>query len=79
MASPKESHWEAGNRVLRYVKGTMDHDIYYKRTQNSVRVSYSDSDWGGCVDDLKSTSGYVFNIGSGGVSWSSKKQSIVAL
>ena len=42
-------------------------------------IGYSDSDWGGDTESHKSTSGYVFNIGSGAVSWSSKKQSVVAL
>eukprot|EP00253_Pinus_taeda_P018634 PITA_18634 len=37
------------------------------------------SDWAGSVDDRKSTSGYVFHMGSGAISWASKKQSIVAL
>eukprot|EP00253_Pinus_taeda_P016501 PITA_16501 len=36
-------------------------------------------DWAGTVDDRKSTSGYVFHMGSGAISWASKKQSIVAL
>jgi hypothetical protein len=39
---------------------------------------FSDSDWGGFVDDMKSTSGFCFNLGSAVFSWSSKKQSIVA-
>eukprot|EP00253_Pinus_taeda_P013575 PITA_13575 len=39
----------------------------------------TDSDWAGSVDDRKSTSGYVFHMGSGAISWASKKQSIVAL
>eukprot|EP00253_Pinus_taeda_P003233 PITA_03233 len=42
-------------------------------------VGYTDSDWAGSVDDRKSTSGYVFHMGSGAISWASKKQSIVAL
>ena len=46
---------------------------------DNVLVGYSDSDWGGNIDDFKSTSGYVFNIGSGAVSWASKKQDVVAL
>eukprot|EP00253_Pinus_taeda_P018875 PITA_18875 len=40
---------------------------------------YKNSDWAGSVDDRKSTSGYVFHMGSGAISWASKKQSIVAL
>ncbi|XP_038891618.1 secreted RxLR effector protein 161-like [Benincasa hispida] len=79
MASPKGSHWKAGKGVLRYILGTVDHEIHYKRNVDNVLVGYSDSDWGGNVDDFKSTSGYVFNISSGVVLWASKKQDVVAL
>ncbi|KAK0587736.1 hypothetical protein LWI29_027914 [Acer saccharum] len=79
MTSPKKSHWEAGKRILRYVVGTIDHGIHYKKFQESILIGYSDSDWGGDADNHKSTSGYVFNVGSGAVSWSSKKQPVVAL
>eukprot|EP00253_Pinus_taeda_P028104 PITA_28104 len=40
---------------------------------------YTDSDWEGSVDDRKSISGYVFHMGSGAISWASKKQPVVAL
>lgn len=40
---------------------------------------WSDSDWGGSTEDRRSTSGVAFNIGSGIVSWISKKQGTVAL
>ena len=39
---------------------------------------YSDSDWAGSIDDMKSTSGYVFSLGSGVFSWNLKKQDVVA-
>eukprot|EP00253_Pinus_taeda_P024043 PITA_24043 len=42
-------------------------------------VGYIDSDWAGSVDDRKSTSGYVFHLGSGAISWASKKQPILSL
>lgn len=45
----------------------------------SKLVGYSDSDYGGDLDDGKSTSGYAFHIGSAIFSWSSKKQQTVAL
>lgn len=69
MSSPKKSHWEAGKRILRYVVGTIDHGIHYKRLQESILIGYSDSDWGGDADNHKSTSGYVFNTGSGACSF----------
>ena len=53
MAAPKESHWEAGKRVLRYVRGTIDHGIHYKKVHNSVLIGYIDNDWGGNVDNHK--------------------------
>ena len=41
-------------------------------------MGYSDRDWAGSVDDMKSTSGYAFTLGSGMFSWNSKKQEVVA-
>jgi len=41
-------------------------------------IGYTDSDWAGSIDDMKSTSGYAFSLGSGIFSWASKKQAIVA-
>ena len=41
-------------------------------------LGYSNSDWGGCVDDSRSTSGYLFSLGSGCFTWSSKKQETIA-
>ena len=42
-------------------------------------MGFSDADWGGDLDDRKSTSGYVFQIGGTAISWRSKKQACVAL
>ena len=42
-------------------------------------VGYVDADWGSDVNDRKSTSGYMFKLAGGAVSWSSKKQGCVAL
>ena len=65
--------------ILRYVKGTKRFGILYIASEYSDLIGYTDSDWVGSVDDRKSTSGYVFHMGSGAISWASKKQSIVAL
>ena len=79
MERPKEAHWQAEKRILRYVKGTKRFGILYIFSENSDLVGYTDSDWAGSGDDRKSTSGYVFHMGSGAISWASKKQLIVAL
>eukprot|EP00253_Pinus_taeda_P033607 PITA_33607 len=79
MERPKEAHWQAAKRILRYVKETKSFGILYNVSEHSDLVGYTDSDWAGSVDDRKSTSGYVFHMGSGAISWASKKQSIVAL
>ena len=74
--SPKKSHWEARKRALRYLCGTINEGIHYKRVKDSTLIDYCDSDWGGSVDDCRSTFGYSFHIGSGAISWASKKQSV---
>ena len=63
---------------LRYLQGTMDYGIMYKFGGNLNLISYSDSDWIGSIDDMKSTSGYALLFGSSICSWLSKKQSVVA-
>ena len=74
MEKPYSNHWEAAKRILRYVKGTIDYEILYKANTLVDLISYTDSDLVGNIDDSRSTSGYVFHLGSGAISWSSKKQ-----
>ena len=77
METPKDSHWQAGKRILRYVKGTKGFGILYTTNNDFKLVGYTDSDWAGSLDDRKSTSRYMFHMGSGAISWASKKQPIV--
>jgi hypothetical protein len=79
MEHPVENHLMAAKRILRYIRGTLELGILYRKGSQAELIAYSDSDYGGDVDDRKSTSGYVFMIGSGAVSWSSRKQPIVTL
>ncbi|XP_047267545.1 secreted RxLR effector protein 161-like [Capsicum annuum] len=72
------THFRAAKRVIRYVKGTLNFGIKFYANQKHVLQGYSDSDWGGSSEDMKSTSGYCFNLGSTVFSWCSKKQKIVA-
>ncbi|GKD05064.1 retrovirus-related pol polyprotein from transposon TNT 1-94 [Tanacetum coccineum] len=73
---PTESHWRAGKRLLRYLKGTTELGIFYKRKSKASLEVYTDSDYAG---DRRSTSGSAFLLGSAAVSWSWKKQPIVTL
>ncbi|KAK5841095.1 hypothetical protein PVK06_010003 [Gossypium arboreum] len=72
------AHFKAAKRVLRYVKGTLNFGVKFGRSNELKLVGYSDSDWAGSVDGMKSTSGYFFSLGSSVFSWSSKKQQTVA-
>jgi len=79
MESPKESHWHASKRILRYVSGTKYFGILYSTSEDFKHVGYTDSNCGGNMDDRKNTSRYTFHFGIGVVSWASKKQLIVTL
>jgi chaperone required for assembly of F1-ATPase len=48
--------------------------LIYRRSSSLQIVGYADADWGGCKDTLKSTSGYVFTLSGGVISWKSRKQ-----
>lgn len=76
---PTEAHLLAAKRILRYVKGTVKFGIAYKKGGDEELVGYADSDYAGDLDDRKSTSGFVFMLGNGAVSWASKKQPVVTL
>ncbi|MCI31218.1 copia-type polyprotein, partial [Trifolium medium] len=81
MDRPTEIHVTAIKRIMRYLKGTLGFGIMYKDNLNSdlCLKGWCDSDYAGDLDDRKSTSGYVYMLGSGAISWSSKKQPIVTL
>lgn len=79
MERPTEIHLAAAKRVIRYLRGTTMLGIMYERKASVELQGWTDSDYAGDIDDRKSTSGYVFKLSSGSVSWSSKKQPIVTL
>ena len=72
-------HLLAAKRILRYLQGTRDFRLWYKKGEQSELIGFTDSDYAGDQDDRKSTSGYAFMFGSAAISWSSKKQPIVTL
>ena len=87
LVNPGPQMWTAAKNVLRYLKGTQTHGIKfggrasYNTLANSPShlVGFSDSDWAGQVDDRKSTSGVIFYLNNGAISYASKTQKCVAL
>ena len=59
-SNPEMEHWKATKKVLRYLQGTKDHLLTYKRFNHLELIGYSDSDFVGCVDTRKFTLGYYF-------------------
>ena len=73
------SHHAAALQVLRYLKGTVDRQIVYSRNADpGTLVGYCDSDHASDIHTRRSTTGYVFCIAGGAISWKSKLQPTVA-
>eukprot|EP00253_Pinus_taeda_P008397 PITA_08397 len=79
MQTPRESHWKAAKRILRYVRGTFQFGIHYSAEASPLLVGFIDFDWASDPDDWKSTAGYVFTLGSGPITWAYKKQGSISL
>ncbi|XP_072076580.1 secreted RxLR effector protein 161-like [Arachis hypogaea] len=62
-SNPGMDHWKVAKKVLRYLQGTKDYMLMYKRSSQLEVIGYSDSDFGRCADTRKSTFGYLFLFG----------------
>jgi hypothetical protein len=78
MHAPRDVHWNLVKRILRYLRGTINHGITISATPSTTLTVYSDADWAGCPDTQRSTSGYCVFLGDSLVSWSSKRQTTVS-
>nr|GEZ33381.1 zinc finger, CCHC-type [Tanacetum cinerariifolium] len=74
--NPSRQYWKAITRVFKYLRGTMNYGLTFVRYP-SVLEAYSDVSWINHVEDLSSTSGWVFLLGGGAISWASKKQTCI--
>jgi hypothetical protein len=72
VSNPGDDHWHALERVLRYLKGTMILGIHYIG-YSIVLEGYCDANWISDADEIYATSGYVFSLGGGAISWKSCK------
>lgn len=73
-----ETHWKAAKRVLRYLKGTSNIGLSFKRSKEHL-TGYVDADWANCLDDRRSYTGYAFILNGCPISWESRNQRTVAL
>ena len=78
-ANPGINHWNALMHVMGYIKNIIDYRLTYSRDSNLSPTAFVDADYGGCKDTHGSTSGYMFTMAGGVVTWSSKQQATVAL
>ena len=76
-SNPGPDHWKAIVRVLRYLKYTQNYGLHYSKYL-AVLEGYCDANWIFDTKDSKSTSGYLFTLGGGAVSWKSSKQTCIA-
>lgn len=83
ISKPGKEHWTTVKRAFRYLCGTSDYGLCYQGRPGLDKVldihGFVDANWAGDLDQIRSTSGCVFNLFGGAVSWMSKKQSVVAL
>ena len=87
LSSPSTIHWSTAKRVLKYLKGTKEFGIIYRRREDTSLssstsldlIGYTDADWASSHLSMRSTSGNCFFVNGCLVSWSSKKQRCVAV
>ncbi|XP_074323453.1 secreted RxLR effector protein 161-like [Apium graveolens] len=77
LSNPGMVQWKAVKRVLRYLKKTKDYMLTYRKSDHLEIIGYSDSDFGGCKNERKSTSGYDYLLTGGAISWRSAKQTLI--
>ena len=73
MVQPTKLFWKEAKHVLRYLRGTSQYGLWYKRTEGVKLQGFTDVDWVGSPPDQKSTSRAIFNLESVAVSWYNKK------
>ena len=78
MSDPGKKHWETVKGILRYLSGTKDMCICFGKSNSGV-LGYTDLDYAGNSDNRRSTTGYIFTLYGGAISWMSRLQKCVAL
>jgi len=79
-STPTTEHLSAATYTLRFLRNTANLAIQYNASdsESTMPIGYTDSDFAGDPYDRKSTSGYVFMLARGAVTWRARKQPLVA-
>ena len=78
MHQPTQEHWTTVKRLLRYLKAIVGFSLFFSKHSTLDLQCFTDSDWGGCPDESRSTNGYAIYLGKNLISWTSKKQPTIA-
>ncbi|XP_071704981.1 uncharacterized mitochondrial protein AtMg00810-like [Rutidosis leptorrhynchoides] len=78
MHDPREPHFLALKRILRYIRGTLDYGLQIHVSSTDGLVAYSDANWARCPTTRRSTSSYCVFLGENLLSWSSKRQQVIS-
>ncbi|XP_057780133.1 uncharacterized mitochondrial protein AtMg00810-like [Salvia miltiorrhiza] len=78
LSKPCEGHMAAAERILRYLKGTIGHGLFFDKNSTMDLSSFSDADWASCPATRRSVTGFAIFLGSSLISWKSKKQSTIS-
>ena len=77
---PKIKHWNAALRIIRYLKGTINYKLIYgnRKYFGPKLQGYSDADYAGDIIDRYSTTGHLYLLNSGVITWNSTKQRCIS-
>ncbi|MBW0534108.1 hypothetical protein O181_073823 [Austropuccinia psidii MF-1] len=79
LEKPGYLHWQAFLHVLRYLKGTIDMGLIYRKSFPIGVKAWSDADWGNCVGTRRSVTGFLATLDGNLVLWKTRKQPSVSI
>ncbi|GJW93299.1 retrovirus-related pol polyprotein from transposon RE2 [Tanacetum coccineum] len=79
LTAPRTSHWDVVTQILGYLKGTPGLGILYANHGHHIAEGFTYSDYAGCPNTSRSTTGYCVFVGGNLVSWKSKKQNVMSI